>query len=118
MPAHMVAHLSPLQGGWYNTHTSHQRGDTPIPSGISDTNPTAEQVQIALLRQAGMARRVDLAAELTSFAIEGAYTALRIRYPKASVMEIKLLFVEQQYGLELAHRLRAALMPSAGEQNQ
>jgi hypothetical protein len=31
-------------------------------SGISDTNPEAEQVQIALLCQAGMARRVELAA--------------------------------------------------------
>jgi hypothetical protein len=36
-------------------------------SGISGANPEAEQVQIALLRQAGMARRVELAAELTSF---------------------------------------------------
>jgi hypothetical protein len=86
-------------------------------SGISDTNPEAEQVQIALLRQAGMARRVELAAELTSFAIEGAYTALRCRYPEASALEIDLLFVEQQYGLALADRLRAALMPSAGEQD-
>src|SRR5262245_7027215 len=54
---------------------------TPMPSRISDTNQASEQVQIALLRQAGMARRVDLAAELTSFAIEAAYTALRRRYP-------------------------------------
>lgn len=77
-------------------------------SGISDTSPAAEQVQLALLRQAGMACRVDLAAELTSFAIEAAYTALRRRYPDASALEIKLLFVEQHYGLTLANRLRAA----------
>jgi hypothetical protein len=44
---------------------------------------------------------------LTSFAIEAAYTALRHRYPEASALEIKLLFVEQQYGLALANRLRA-----------
>jgi len=87
-------------------------------SEISDTNQAAEQVQLALLRQAGMARRVDLAADLTNFAIEGAYTALRRRYPEASALEIKLLFVEQQYGLALANRLRAALMPSAGDQDQ
>lgn len=89
-----------------------------MPSSISDTNPAAEQVQIALLRQAGMARRVELAAELTSFAIEAAYTALRRRYPEANALEIKLLFAEQQYGLALANRLRAALMPQAGEQDQ
>jgi hypothetical protein len=65
-----------------------------------------------------MARRVDLAAGLTSIAIERAYTALRRRYPEASALEIDLLFVEQQYGLALAHRLRAALVPSAGDQDQ
>ena len=85
---------------------------------ISDTNQAAEEVQIALLRQAGMARRIELAAELTTFAIEAAYTALRRRYPEVSALEINLLFVEQQYGLTLANRLRAALMPSADEQNQ
>ena len=89
-----------------------------MPSGISDTSPAAEQVQLTLLRQAGMARRVDLAAELTSFAIEAAYTALRRRYPEASALEVKLLFVEQQYGPMLANRLRTVLMPAAGEQDQ
>jgi hypothetical protein len=78
---------------------------------------SAEQVQIALLRQAGMAGRVEFAAELTSFAIGAAYTALRRRYPTASALELKLLFVEQQYGLPLAIRLRAALMPQAGERD-
>ena len=92
-------------------------GATSMPSGISDTNPAAEQVQIALLRQADMARRVELAAELTSFAVEAAYTALRRRYPAASALESDLLFVEQGYGLALADRLRAALMPLAGEQD-
>lgn len=75
---------------------------------ISDTNQTAEQVQIALLRQAGTVRRVDLAAEMTSFAINGALTALRRRYPQADEREIRLHFAEQQYGAELARRLRAA----------
>jgi len=86
-----------------------------MPSGISDTNQAAEQVQIALLRQAGTARRVDLAAEMTSFALDGAFTALRRRYPQADAWEIRLIFVEQQYGAELAQRLRAALMPQVGE---
>lgn len=87
-------------------------------SGISDMSQAAEQVQVVLLRQAGMARRVDLAAELTSFVIEAAYTALRRRYQEASKLEIELRFVEQQYGLTLAARLCAALLPSADEQDQ
>lgn len=79
-------------------------------SGRSDTSRTAEQVQIALLRQAGLVRRVDLAAEMTNFAIHGAYTALRRRYPAADEVELRLLFAEQQYGHALATRVRAVLM--------
>lgn len=86
-----------------------------MPQGISDTTQAAEQVQIALLRQAGMARRVDLAAEMTRFAIEGAYTAIRRRYPEASTLELDLLFAEQQYGLELATRMRAAFTAQVAE---
>lgn len=55
-------------------------------------------------------RRVDLATEMTSFAIAGAHAALRRRYPTASELEIQLLFVEQQYGPRLGAQLRAALM--------
>lgn len=84
-------------------------------SGISDTNQAAEQVQLALLRQAGTARRIDLAAEMTSFALDGAFTALRRRYPKADEWEIRLIFAEQQYGAELAQRLRATHTPQVGE---
>lgn len=84
-------------------------------SGISDTNQAAEQVQIALLRQAGTARRVDRAAEMTSFALNGAFAALRRRYPQANEREIHLLFAEQQYGAELAQRVRTVLAPQVGE---
>lgn len=86
-----------------------------MPSGTSDTNQAAEQVQIALLRQAGTARRVDLAAEVTSFALDGAFTALRRRYPQANEWEIRLLFAEQQYGTELARRVRAVVASQVGE---
>jgi len=85
-----------------------------MPSGISDTNPRVEEIQIALLRQAGMVRRVDLAAEMTSFAMAGVFTALRRRYPAADEWEIRLLFVELQYGADLAQRVRASCTPQAG----
>lgn len=77
----------------------------------SDTSPAAERVQIELLRQAGMARRVDLAADMTHFALEGARCALRRRHPEASEIEIALLLAEQHYGSMLAQQLRAALAP-------
>ena len=112
--------LSPAQtqGGWYNQEIVRACGVYAVPTGILDINPAAEQVQLALLHQAGMARRIDLAAELTSFALEGTYTALRRCYPEASVLETHLLFVEQQYGLATTNHLRAALMPSADDQDQ
>ncbi len=76
---------------------------------LDDTRPHIAAAQIALLRRAGLTRRVQLAAELTDFAIEGARSALRRRHPTASQREIGLLFVEQHYGSELASRVRAAL---------
>jgi len=79
----------------------------------ADTSLAAEQVQLALLRQAGMARRVDLAAEMTRFAIAGTRAALVRRHPQASAAEIDLLFVEQHSGPALAARLRAALHAEA-----
>lgn len=79
-----------------------------MPSRISDTTQAAEQVQIALLRQAGLMRRVDLAAEMTCFALDGVFTALRRRYPEVDEHEIGLLFAEQQYGAVLAQQVRAA----------
>lgn len=79
-------------------------------SGMTDTTPAAAQVQIALLRTAVMARRIDLAADLTRFARAGAFAALRRRYPTADAGEISLLFVEQQYGAALAQRLRPMLL--------
>lgn len=86
----------------------------PMRSGLTDTSPAAEQVQIELLRQAGLVRRVDLAVAMTNGAIEAAYAALHRRHPEANELEIRLLFVELHYGLALATRLRAALIPAAG----
>ncbi len=80
-----------------------------MPSAVSDTNHAAEQIQRALVRQAGIAQRIDLAAEMTRCARDGAFTALRRRYPEADEQEIRLLFAEQQYGTVFAQRVRAAL---------
>lgn len=84
---------------------------TAMRPGLSDTNHAVEQIQIALLREAGLVRRVDLAVEMTTFAIDAAYSALRRRHPNLSDVEIRLLFAEQHYGPTLATRLRAALLP-------
>jgi hypothetical protein len=86
-------------------------------SEISDTNPVAEQMLIALLRQARMARRIELAAMLISFVIEIAYRALRrgLLRGKRAGDRPAVRRVAVRPG---THRLRAALMPSAGDQDQ
>lgn len=74
--------------------------------GLSDTSKSAEAVQISLLRQSSIARRIELAATMTSFAIEGALAALRRRYPEATEQELRMLFAEQQYTPSLIQQLR------------
>jgi len=75
----------------------------------SDTSPEAERVQIDLLRKAGVARRIELTFSLTQSAIELSRQGMRRRYPYASEKELDLLFVELNYGKELADCVRMAL---------
>ncbi len=75
----------------------------------SDTSPEAERVQIDLLRKAGVARRIELAFSLTQSAIELSRQGMWRRYPYASEEELNLLFVELNYGKELADRVRTDL---------
>jgi hypothetical protein len=78
----------------------------------NDTTEAAERVQIDLLRQAGITKRVDLAADMTRFAIDAARFALRRQHPNASDEDINILFVEYHYGSALANRIRAMLAKS------
>ena len=75
----------------------------------SDTSPEAERIQIDLLRKAGVARRIELTFSLTQSAIELSRQGMRRRYPHASEEELDLLFVELNYGKDLAYRVRTAL---------
>ncbi len=75
----------------------------------SDTSHAVAQLQLHLLRQAGAARRVEMAAEMTSFALDSAQLALQRRYPDATMPEIALLLFEQRYGTPLTTKLREAL---------
>jgi len=79
-------------------------------SSTNDTNPGAARIQIQLLRQAGLIRRVAMADEMTAFALESAHMAMQRRHPQASTQELALLLCEQRYGTELAFKVRAALM--------
>ena len=72
----------------------------------SDTHPEAERVQLELLRQAGVARRLDLTRSISATAIELSRRAIARANPALSVRDLDLLFVEYHYGADLAERLR------------
>lgn len=74
-----------------------------------DTHPEVERVQIELLRKAGVARRLSLVRSLSQTVIQLSRRAIRESHPGASEEELALIFVELNYGKELAERLRADL---------
>jgi hypothetical protein len=74
-----------------------------------DTHPEVERVQIELLRKAGVARRLELGLALSQEAFELSWEGIRRANPNASEEELRLIFIEVNYGKELASRVRAYL---------
>jgi hypothetical protein len=77
--------------------------------GLHDTHPAIAELQLQLLRQAGCGRRAALARSLSRTVIGLSRRELSARMTGASSEEVALCWVEQQYGAELAGRLRAFL---------
>ncbi len=73
---------------------------------LSDTHPEAEQVQIRLLREAGMARRLRLTFSLTQQALALSADALRRRHPDLTDEERLVRTVALRYGEGMAQALR------------
>ena len=80
-----------------------------IPARPDDTAPDAERVQVVLIRQASVARRLHIALGLSATVITSARRALARARPHASARERDLRFVELHYGAALARDLRADL---------
>jgi hypothetical protein len=70
-----------------------------------DTDPEAEKVQIDLLRQASISRRIALALSLSETVIQLARNAIRIQNPNLSDHDVLLRFVSIHYGPELAQNI-------------
>lgn len=83
----------------------------------SDTNPTVSDVQLQLLRRTSATRRIEIAAEMTRFALDNTTFALQRRFPHATVSEIALLRCAQCYGDDIAARVRTTLAARAGNDN-
>ena len=76
---------------------------------LSDTDAEAERVQMALLRAAPVARRLQVACDLSSLAVGLARRALRRAHPEADDDQLAVLFVRTHYGEELAAGLERYL---------
>lgn len=74
-----------------------------------DTDPEAERVQIALLREASVARRCAMALSLSGAVIGMARRAIRRALPEASEAELGVRYAALHYGKELAEGLRQRL---------
>ncbi len=72
----------------------------------SDTHPEAEAVQMDLLRKASVAQRASMMRSLTRTAVASSRRVLQRARPGLDQRELDLLFVELNYGRELADRLR------------
>jgi hypothetical protein len=75
----------------------------------TDTSPEAERIQIELIRQAPITKRVALMEAWSQFLIEANKQGIRQRHPYSSEEEINLIFVANNYGQTLADNLRAYL---------
>lgn len=92
---------------------SNLRQNTP---SLSDTPPEIEAIQVALFRQASVARRIRLLRSLSQTTIQLSQRAMREASASEDAMEIPLAFVALNYDAALAAQLRARLsLPGAEE---
>lgn len=80
-----------------------------MPKFPTDTHPEVAELQVRLLREAGPARRFALASSLTRTVVHLSKQAIVKTRPELSERERELLFVELNYGPELASGVRATL---------
>jgi hypothetical protein len=76
---------------------------------LSDTHPEAEKVQIELLRRMSVAQRLGRMREWTHVLVHLSRQGLASANPGLDNRELDLLWVEQQYGRDLAAELRKYL---------
>ena len=83
-----------------------------------DTHPQAEEVQLALLRQATAARRLAVMCSLSQTTIQLSRRAIQRANPTYTPLELNLAFVRIHYGEELAQRLQHYLAQKQHESTQ
>ena len=77
-----------------------------MPEFLSDTPSEVADLQIEKLRSATVQQRADMMRSLTQMAVRNSKRAIRRARPELSDREQKLLFIELNYGAELAAMVR------------
>ncbi len=77
---------------------------------LTDTHPDAEKVQLELIRQASVAKRISLMRSLTATLIAFSRQGIADANPGMSVEEVGLRWVEITYGKHLADDVRVYLI--------
>ena len=81
----------------------------PEPNFIIDTAPEAEAVLIRLLRAKPPARRLEETVLASNRVAEQCKQAIRRMNPKLSEAEVRLRFIEINYGKDLAESVKTYL---------
>jgi hypothetical protein len=81
----------------------------PTPNIIQDTLPEAESVLIGLLRVRPAHLRLSDAVTASNRVAQQCKNAIRRNHPKISEDDLKLRFIELNYGQEIADEVRAYL---------
>lgn len=76
---------------------------------LSDTSPAAARVQLELIRRASPARRLQACFSFSKSMIALSRAALREGSPDCDELELRLRWVELNYGAALAAAVRANL---------
>lgn len=72
---------------------------------VDDTNPKAKEVQISLIRKAGIAERARHMRELSGMVVNLSRRAISRTHPGFDQKQVDLMFVNIHYGGDLAKRL-------------
>jgi hypothetical protein len=75
-------------------------------AGKSDTPLKVQELQLSLLRQAGIPKRLMLTLLLSEAALSFSRQGLKRRHPELTPDELDLLFIDHCYGASLAERWR------------
>ena len=85
------------------------RRNAEMPERISDTHPDIAKLQISMLRNASVAKRISIMRSLSETTMKLSRRAIKRANPDLDETELQLKWVSHHYGEKLADSLREYL---------